>query len=237
MGFHWQWFGVKRTGPGVVEQVLQAMGYEAREIRRNLTLEQVYQAEGEHDWGGVLGSSEFKDWTFLTGTALFDVADAAKIATAVGADACLAVAESTTWVLEMHYARTDGTTRSRSFTIVGADGKPPPIVLVMRKAGEGPLKRDAEGKEESEGTPLPGEPLDIQIADDERLCAVLSAVGFPVGELMNRYLGTFDWKAMESVPGPNANDMVFTAFIRGMPRQRATAQPRRKGFFGKLLGR
>lgn len=213
------------------------MDFQARETRPGLTMQEAYEMESQYDWGGVLGSCEFHDWTWLTGPALFDVADPAKVATACGADACLAVAESTTWVLEMRYAQPDGTLRSRSYTITGPHGEPLPITLVVRKDGDGPLKRDDEGKEETQGTPLPGEPLDIQIADDERLCLVLSAIGFPVKELMELYGGTFDWKAMKFVPGPRASDRVFTAHVRGKPRAATPMRKERKGLLGRLVGR
>src|SRR2546426_925281 len=142
------------------------MGFQAREVSSGLTMQEAYEVERQYEWGGVLCSGEFQEWTWLTGPALFDVADAVKVATTLGADACFAVAESTTWALEMQYARPDGSLRSRSYTITGPRGDPLPIVVVVRKYSQGPLKRDDEGQEEARGTPLPGEPSEIRIADD-----------------------------------------------------------------------
>ncbi len=256
MGFHWQWLGVKKTGPGVVSDVLKAMGFEVRETKANLTLNEIDDLEGAFEWGGVLGGCEFRGWTFFTGSTLLDVADAVKVAAATGADACFAFAESTVGELKFQYAKPDGTFRSRRHFVEEPPGRPPgagsfgllkmsrakgatapTLTLFERKPrrwGKGEKfvpRRLSESetmeylearkgvvKEESEGTPLPGEPLDVQIDDHEPLVQVLAAIGFPASEVMSHFGGTYDWQRMQSVPGIGANERAFTAYIRGARR-------------------
>ncbi len=238
MGFHWQWYAIKRTGPGVVDEFLALVNLKPRQTLADRTLEEVDALEREREWGALLGSREYEAWTFLTGSALFNAPDVASAARALDADACFATADSTVWALSLDYAKPDGALRSRTFEIPVKAGEAPKVTVVIRKASDGPPTREHEGKEEMKGSPLPGELLDVPIADDVRLLKVLSSIGVPLAELMTRHIGTFDWPRLELIPGSGVKDRAFTAYVLGPPREpQRLAVPLRGAFLGRLLSR
>ena len=101
--------------------------------------------------------------------------------------------------------------------------------------------------ERSTGPVLPGEPPGVVIADDERLLQVLTGVGVPLAAFMDHYMGTFDWKRMELLPGRGASEPAFTAYfvaappsppqVTGPRPSSENAEPKRQGFFARLRGR
>ena len=109
--------------------------------------------------------------------------------------------------------------------------------VVMRGAGQEPMRRDEEGTEKNEGSPLPGEPLNTVIADDERLLKVLAAIGVPLQALQLHYVGDWDWKQMKEIPGPGRSEKAFTLFLQGPLRTPSTAKHKEKSLFGRLFRR
>lgn len=230
MGFHWQWFAVRRTGPGVVDKLLEMRRFRPSKVLRGLTLSEVDEVSARYGGGDndVLSACEFRGWTFLTGTVLFYEHQVIEVAKALNADACEAWAESVSWSVLMEYAKPDGTFRRRAFEL-GTAGEPGEfeVELLPRSTLEAPLRRDDEGRETTVGSPLPGEPEGLVIADGERLAALLAAVGVPVGDLMGHYAGTFDWTAMREVPGAGAEERAFTTYLSGPIEEDSNAAPSR----------
>ncbi|HEY7587631.1 MAG TPA: hypothetical protein VIB49_02640 [Thermoplasmata archaeon] len=185
------------------------------------------------DW---LAGCSYQGWTFVTGSATFWDDDLVQLAKRLRVDACSAMAESTTWVLEMQYAKPDGDVRRRSFRLRGEqDVDEMKFTVVMRTAEQGPMRRDDEGEETSEGPPLPGEPQDIVIGDDTRLLKVLSAVGVPLETMQMHYFGDWDWKRMEPIPGPGRGEKAFTLSIEGPLKDPESRPPREGGVLKRLF--
>jgi len=240
LGFHWEWFAVKATGPDILDRLIAVRGSTQAKVLTKLSNQGVHEAlekyaEPTSDW---LACASFQGWTFVQGSVTFWGDDVVRIAKELDADACVAAAESTTWVLMMEYAKPNGNIRTRSFMLEGSDNLDNlKFTVVRRTASQGPLKRDDEGKETSEGSPLPGEPLDIVVADDERLLRVLQGIGVPLDAFVKHHIGWFDWKRMVAIDGPGAREPAFTLFIEGPLRTEAQPPPSKRGLLSRLRGR
>ena len=146
-------------------------------------------------------------WTFIESSRGIFYCDVSKVDSAVGADVCLAWADSTTWSIGMEYATADGAKRSREFKLDAELITGGRSVIAKRpfKDGNGRtfgyeivpsilIGKDGQllpssmfGKEHAEGAALPGEPTERQITDDESLIALLVSLKVPIGAILNRW--------------------------------------------------
>ena len=258
LGFHWSWLAIHRTEPDFATRFFAFTGFPAKRIVPGLTFEEALKLVDEYMSGtqDAAAGCEFEGWTMLRGSALLAGKSATDAAKFLGADVCLAYAESTTWALGMEYGRPDGLFRKRTF-LASENPMDVGIARVRDATGKvvgwnlapkaligpnGTSRRPEEaGSEKAQGNPLPGEPGDIVISDDIKLLKVLTAIGVPVERIETRYSGTFDYARGTVVPGLGTRDKAFTFYgIGDAPAPKKQQQPapksERRGFFQRFKG-
>ena len=255
LGFHWEWLAIHRTEPGLAIRLFEFTGFPAKRVLPGLTFEESLKLI--HDYmvanQGAAAACDFQGWTMVRGSAILAGKSAADAAKLIGADVCLAYAESTTWALGMEYARPDGAIRSRTF-VAAEDFKDVGVAQVKDATGkvvgwdlapksligpDGSTRRPDETQhEKTEGGPLPGELVGVVISDDMTLLRVLNSLGVPVERVEGHYGGTYDPVRRAVRPGPGAGEKVFSFYGLGdapAPRTKPAPPPKSGGRLRRLF--
>ena len=257
MGFHWEWLAIHRTEPGLAIRLFEFTGFPAKRVLPGLTFEESLKLI--HDYmvanQGAAAACDFQGWTMVRGSAILAGKSAADAAKLIGADVCLAYAESTTWALGMEYGRPDGTLRSRTFVAAGdfndvrvarvkdASGKVVGWDLAPKSliGPDGAARPPQEAQqEETTGDPLTGELTNVVISDDTKLLRVLDSVGVPIERVEAHFGGTFDSVRRTVRPGLGSGEKAFTFYGLGdapTPRTKKiqSPQPSTGGFLRRLF--
>jgi len=222
VGYHWEWFGTRKTKVDLQATLLPLLGFRPTRVVRQSTMKQMIDAVARpQPESAAYGVCEFRGWTFLYGMGMFWDDDLKRVAKELSADAVSAIADSDTGTQSFQYAKPDGTFRSRRFSPEKVDTKDYDWSSVVKRPEDLEVLKDnpfLEGyfdieKDSVEGEPLPGEPLDIALADDESLLIVLGGLGVPLGPLIDYHVGRVDFEKRKFVPGKGVLDRSLTIYF------------------------